>query len=318
MSSASASASASASTSASAPVPVAAGTLKVLQIGLAKQTGTNSCYAATASAAYNFVSPKHKITEREVCKYVASVRKSSPKNASPQTTEIEDPILFLQGHHAFSSAIGPSDHEQGQGPGLCKVIKDEIDLNTPMLMLLEEHYVTVVGYRVNVDCESDTAISPTVFDILISDPDPHTKSDYWYNLGSLTSYTSGKRERFSVVESKKIKLALSTVSSSDGQTYRGIVLVQQPPVSSKPMSPSAARDTFYSPSSNASPDSPVPKARSSQKKSKAVSRASGASRTKKTGHGGHGGSFVRRNRIQKIRRNKNQYTKKARHQRRRI
>ena len=308
--------SASASASASAPLPVAAGTLKVLQIGLAKQRGTNSCYAATASAAYNFVSPKHKITERDVCKYVASVKKSSPKNASPKTTEIEDPILFLQGHRAFSSAIAPTDHEQGQGPGLCKVIKDEIDLNTPMLMLLGEHYVTVVGYRVNVDCESDTSISPTVFDILISDPDPQTKSDYWYNLGSLTSYASVNRERFSVVESKKIKLALSTVSSSVGQEYRGIVLVQQPPVSSKPMSPSAARDTFYS-SPEASPHSP-----SSKKKSKVVSsRASGASAasgTKKTGHDGRGGSIGRRSRIQKIRRrNKNQYTKKDHHQRRR-
>lgn len=271
------------SASAPAPVPVLAGASRVLNIGLAKQIGTNSCYAATSSAAYNFVSPEHKITERDVCKYVAAVKMSSPKNSSPKTTEIEDPILFLQGHHAFSSAIDPTDQAQGQGPGLCKVIKDEIDLNTPMLMLLGEHYVTVVGYRVNVNCKSDTEISPTVFDILISDPDPTTKSDYWYNLGNLTNYDNSAEPRITAIDRKQITSVKPAVVSSVGQTYRGIVLVQQPPASTKPLSPSAARDKYYF-----SPSPTSPRVSISPKKIKASTRSNvsgAATKAKKRGGG---------------------------------
>jgi len=254
---------------------VLAGTSRVLQIGLAKQTGRNSCYAATASAAYNFVSPDHKITERAVCKYVADVKRSSSKNASPRTTEIEDPILFLQGHHAFSSAIDPTDAAHGKGPGLCGVIKYEIDDNVPLLMLLNEHYVTVVGYRVNVECNSN-AINPNVFDILISDPDPQEKSDYWYNLGSLTKYENPDEPRMSATIRTQLSLVKPAVLPNTGQTYRGIVLLKNPQTaSSKPLSPSAARDKFYSPS----PTSP--------KKTK-TGRVSAAKSKRHGGIGGHG------------------------------
>ena len=289
----------SSTSSITASEPVIAGTSRVLQIGLAKQTGRNSCYAATASAAYNFVSPDHKITERAVCKYVADVKRSSPKNASPRTTEIEDPILFLQGHHAFSSSIAPTDTVHGKGPSLCGVIKYEIDNNAPLLMLLNEHYVTVVGYRVNVNCESNNAISPNVFDILISDPDPHTESEYWYNLGSLTKYENRAEPRITASVRKQMSSVKPAVLSSTGQVYRGIVLLKNPQTaSSKPLSPSIARDKFYSPS-------PSPKKTKTGRVSAATSKGRGGS----IGNG-HSRRSIRRNKNGNTARNRNQRTKR--------
>ena len=202
------------------------------------------------------------------------------------------------------------------------MIKYEIDHNTPILMLLGEHYVTVVGYRVNLDCESGDAISPSVFDILIGDPDPSTKSDYWYNLGTLTNYDNTGDPRITASDRKKLREVRPAVISSAGQSYRGIVLLEPPTASTKPLSPSAARDKYYSSSPEASPVSPKSLS-SSQKKSKpgikarGASKATGASAARETKKTGNGGSIGRsRSRIQKIRRNKNQYTKRAHHQRR--